>query len=301
MRSGNDVKFAKSAVSLVLTTFSTVCAAEEFPQSTHPVWSPDGTHIAFINNSSGVRNNNPINFEIFTKKVKGGEVKRHTFNTAFEADISWSPDNMHLAFKSYRDGNDEVYVINLKDGKQTNISANTAREGSPFWSKNGDILYFWSDRDNEHGEVYSYDFEQKITDRITNNDIGEGSAVLSPDGKYIAFVSNKDGDDDIYLSDLNGDNVRQLTNNPKSDWYPKWSPNGQKILFTYGDWDTDAWEVREISIDGSVQQTLITGTDSGNASWHPEANKIAYASSAAGPGQIFFLDILTKKICQVVE
>ncbi|MCD6456500.1 MAG: PD40 domain-containing protein [Methanophagales archaeon] len=46
--------------------------------------------------------------------------------------------------------------------------------------------------------------------------------ACSPDGKKIAFVSNRDGDNEIYVMDADGTNVRQLTNNTADEWGPDW-------------------------------------------------------------------------------
>lgn len=47
----------------------------------------------------------------------------------------------------------------------------------------------------------------------------------------IAFVSNRDGNDEIYVMNPDGSNQRRLTNTPGEDWHPAWSPDGTKILF----------------------------------------------------------------------
>jgi len=297
----NTNKIITSIIIILLLIGCGKKTEREQPQSTHPVWSLDGTKIAFINNKVGVENDNPVNFEVYTMYADGSGITRHTFNTAFEADISWSIDGNKLAVKSYRDDNDEVYIIDLINNEQINITNHLSSDGSPVWNVNGELIFFQSERDNEKGELYSYSLTSKQMSRLTNNDINEYSAVWSPNGEKIAFVSNKDGDDDIYLMDSSGENIVQITNNELNDWYPQWSPDGRSIIFTYGDWNTDIWEIRLIGVDGTGEKTLINQVDSGNASWHPDGTKIAFGSSKLGAGEIFIYDIKSKNEYQITK
>jgi dipeptidyl aminopeptidase/acylaminoacyl peptidase len=54
---------------------------------------------------------------------------------------------------------------------------------------------------------------------------------VSPDGKKIAFISDRDGDIEIYVTNVDGSNPRRLTHSPGRDAHPEWSPDGQKIYF----------------------------------------------------------------------
>ena len=60
--------------------------------------------------------------------------------------------------------------------------------------------------------------------RLTNNTSNDYEPVWSPDGKYIAFVSDRDGNDEIYLMKADGSEQTRLTNNSVDDWYPVWQP-----------------------------------------------------------------------------
>ena len=152
----NTIKIISSIFLLVLLMSFGRNPDKEHPQSVHPVWSPDGAKIAFINNKVGVKNDNPVNFEDFTMNPDGSGIVRYTFNTEFEADINWSLDGKKIAVKSYRDENDEVYIIDLISKEQINITNHESSDGSPIWSINEELIFFKSERDSEKRELYSY-------------------------------------------------------------------------------------------------------------------------------------------------
>ena len=85
--------------------------------------------------------------------------------------------------------------------------------------------------------------------QLTDNDDGDWNPAWSPNGNKIAFDSDRDGDEEIFVMNANGTGVHQLTDNDDYDMSPVWSPNGNKIAFTsdrYGD-----WEIFVMNADGS--------------------------------------------------
>ena len=76
-------------------------------------------------------------------------------------------------------------------------------------------------------------------------------------GKRIAFMSNRDGDYEIFVMDADGSHVKQLTHNNKKDLYPAWSPDGKRIAFT-SDRDGD-YEI--FVMDADVRPVVITRTN----------------------------------------
>ena len=71
--------------------------------------------------------------------------------------------------------------------------------------------------------------------RLTENRKSDSSPSWSPDGKWIAFISDRKGDNvnyEIYVMDADGNNQRRLTNNRVHDKSPSWSSDGKRIVFS---------------------------------------------------------------------
>jgi len=101
--------------------------------------------------------------------------------------------------------------------------------------------------------------------------------AFSPDGRRIAFSSNRNGNIDIYVMDADGSNVQQLTTDQGVNRAPAWSPDGKHIAFT-----TDRDDNSEIYLmdpDGSHQVNLTKSPGfEGDPAWAPDGKTIAFAS-----------------------
>jgi len=102
-------------------------------------------------------------------------------------------------------------------------------------------------------------------------------AVVIPNSSRILFVSNKDGDDEIYSMNSDGSDVIQLTNNDDKDFLPAVSPDGKEIMFTSQRDRRD--ELYKMNIDGSNQIRLTDNNRLNNeADWSPNGDKVAFLS-----------------------
>ena len=105
--------------------------------------------------------------------------------------------------------------------------------------------------------------------------------MYSPDGTRIAFSSNRDGNWEIYVMNVDGTGLRRLTNHPAIDVTPTWSPTGMQIAFTSERAGTPSIYV--IGVDGLGLRRL-TFENSDRATWSPAPrNEIAY-TARTGPG-----------------
>src|SRR5215213_355464 len=150
----------------------------------------------------------------------------------------WSSDGTKIAFTSYRDGNEELYVMDANGDNQTNLTDNPAADSGPAWFPDGRRIAFTSWRDG-NAELYVMTLDESGlptgTTRLTNNAAPDWGPAVSPDGRKIAFVSERDGDQEIYViksAPEGPDNpARKRTWNLRSDTSPDWSPDGTRLVW----------------------------------------------------------------------
>ena len=160
-------------------------------------------------------------------------------------------------------------------------------------------IVFVSDR-NGNNEIYVMDIDGKNSRNLTNNRDKDYSPSWSPDGERIAFSSRRDGNfrnkfgltDEIYVMDVDGGNQRRLTNNRGWDWYPSWSPDGERIAFASdrrGDFVN--FEIYVMDADGGNPRRLTENRhEDSSPSWSPDGKRITFNSRRDGNLEIYVMD-----------
>lgn len=113
----------------------------------------------------------------------------------------------------------------------------------------------------------------------------------SPDGSRIAFVSDRDGDPDIWVMNSDGSDLVNITNDDAQDHSPAWSPDGAWIAFASVR-DSLYWELYVMRPDGSDVQRLTWWEDASDLSpaWSPDGTRLAFASKRDGNWEIYTMD-----------
>jgi WD40-like Beta Propeller Repeat len=155
-----------------------------------------------------------------------------------------------------------------------------------FPGANGKIAFTFA---QEHGDWDRLDIG------ITNAD-GTGRAVLttdpatdqwpewSPDGRKIAFLSDRDGEFDIFVMDADGSNQTSLTPGPGREIHPQWSGDGTKMAFFSNRDGND--EIYVMDADGSNQTRLTNNPlEDQYPYWSPDGTKIGFTRSSSSPPQ----------------
>ncbi len=174
-----------------------------------PRWSPDGRKIAFTRYMDKTKSQ--TSSELFLMNADGTKTQRLTHNNASDVGSSWSPDGRQIAFTSTRSGTWEVHIIDVATRLVTQITSRGGNDGpsaSPDWSPDGTQIVF----------------ERFIV-------IRNGMAGIDPKT--------------IYVMDADGQHQRRVLPDPPLDgpptfrYFPRWSADGQRILFDESKWFRD--------------------------------------------------------------
>jgi TolB protein len=200
--------------------------------------------------------------------------------------IQCDPEGEKIVFYSDRDGNAEIYVMNADGSDPQRLTFNDADDSSPVWSPPGDQVAFISARNDENPQtcfprcnydLYVIDVDGDNEIQLTDAPSAEYHPDWSPDGAFILFDADRDGDglDEIYKITPDGSELERLTQNAANDHWADWSPDGTQIVFI-----SDRDEKQEIYImdaDSSNQQRL-TDNDLNEffPAWSPDGTQIAF-------------------------
>jgi TolB protein len=179
-----------------------------------PAWSPDGSKLAFMSNRDG-------NMEIYIINRDGTNLRRVTNHPAADATPTWSPTGTQLAFTSDRSGREQVYIVNI-DGTGLDRISTEGKADRATWSPAplNEIAYAAQSGGGYDIKIFSFATRESrtITDSIGTNE----SPAFAPNGRHLAFWSDRSGKPQIYTIARDGTDLRQITKSG-SNRYPNWS------------------------------------------------------------------------------
>jgi TolB protein len=155
------------------------------------------------------------------------------------------------------------------------------------YSPDGSKIAFTASQNGGSTDVWVADADGGNARRLTRESSDDLSPTWSPDGKRIAFVSNRAGSPQIYVMNADGSGVRRLTFQGNYNQTPQWSPRGDLIAFTARD-ERKVFDVFVVSPDsGKIDRvTQNQGATNEEPSWAPNGRLLAFTSDRKGAPQL---------------
>ena len=227
-----------------------------------PVWSPDGTKLAYVS----FQKKKPI---IYVQSLTGGTQQVLANYKGNNSAPAWSPDGNKLAIVLTYGANSQIYTISASGGDLKQITKSNNIDTEPAFSHDGSQIYFSSDRGGKP-QIYKVSADGGAVSRVTFEGAYNVSPRFSPDGKSLAYIRNDGGKFRVALQDLASGQVQLLSEGPQ-DESPSFAPNGRVILYATKVHGRGA--LAAVSSDGKLHQRLNDATgDVREPAWGPLLN-----------------------------
>jgi dipeptidyl aminopeptidase/acylaminoacyl peptidase len=216
--------------------------------SDHPRWSPDGKLLAFLSSRKDL-DGNEGKARVYLLNRQGGEAQRLTDTAQDVDDFAWSPDGKKLVL-ILRDPSPEELEAVATRGKDQEDSADKTSAGNKKKAQRPwviDRLLFKQDNigylDRRRTHLYVLDLTSKALTQVSSGDYDDVDPAWSPDGKLLAFASNRSKPDPDFTYAVNiwtvatdnkdkGAHPTQVTTGLAGDHQPAWSPDGKWIAYS---------------------------------------------------------------------
>jgi TolB protein len=275
----------------------------------HPTWSPDRAKIAFV--EIDPETYDPLAIWVMNrdgsdqrKVVELGGV--NAVSSSYRIGFDWSPDSTRIVYSDRvdREATYDLFVVAVDSGEITQLTSNeNTDEEEPDWSPTDDVVVFHQGPKDDGTplddyDAYSVDIESRETTRLTHHKWWDYSPQWSPDGRSIAFFTNRDeryfSEDgpymwEVYLMEADGTNERRLTRQSTRKEDMTWAPDGSAIAYSSfydDDLAPDRADANIYAVDVSSRKLRRVTTKGTRAelfpTWSPNSRWMAFVVQKRG-------------------
>ena len=245
-----------------------------------PALSPDGSHLAFL---SGDEEHNTLQVIALNE-----ETDNRTAVSKIDGnhrDHRWAPSGERIAYLVQNGGDPSTHVAGYDGSTSMELTTIVAHEVGG-WSYDGSSVVF-TVRGGPGQGIYVRNpdgvNEVRLTDQIDYN------PVWSPNSHKIAFISERDGNPEIYTMNSDATELRRITESSATDYGIAWSPDGRKLAFV-SDRDGSA-EIYVVDVrSAEVNRLTRNSVRDDQPVWSRDGKRIAFVSYLDGDGEIVMMD-----------
>jgi len=180
-------------------------------------YSPDGARLLFSSSQND-------NTDVYVAQFDGSGVRRVTDARGIDISASWSPDGKRIAFVSERAGTPQIYSMTVEGSDVRRLTFQGNYNQEPAWSPKGDLIAFSGRDEHRVFDLYTVAVDGGKVTRLTQNQGTNEKPAWAPNGRYLLFSSTRSGKRQIWMSQPDGSNQRQVTSEKTGASDPAWGP-----------------------------------------------------------------------------
>ena len=263
----------------------------------NPSISSDLKKLMFISDRSGNRDIYIADLEWLDGYAQWRATNLKNITNSKENDWTpvYSPIENKILFSTYFSENDnyDIFLMNDDGGEKENLTNTSTYEKFPQFSPDGSFIIYQGWQRGKM-DIYFLSLLDKnkinITNNVNSHDIIPHGRAISPNEESIIFTSERDGNRNIYLMNIDGSSIDQLTKDVASDYEPAFAPSGESVVFT-SERDGNK-EIYLIDLETRKIQNLTNNSaDDWNPRFYPDGRKIVFQSLRDGNWEIYVMNL----------
>lgn len=266
----------------------------------YPAPAPGGKSLLFQSNRNG-------RWALYTSAIDGSGVQPLLDSGDDPSVAAWAPDGRRIAFAATVSGDQpDIFVMNADGSGRKRLTDDPGDDSHPHWSADGERIFFNSASTTpDRAAEWPQQWHEIFSVRPDGSDLRQHTRCraictfgsVSPDGKHVLYrkvvatpgldwsLGGIPRNSEVFVSDLDGGNERNLTNNAAFDGWPAWSPDGTRVAFASNRaGPADTGQVYVVGLDGAAPVRISDGPSHVQPAWSHDGRAVYASRVWAGEG-----------------